>query len=39
MERVTQDMVDTEPFNGSELTAPRLTKLLLGGINRKVDKS
>jgi hypothetical protein len=34
-----RDMVDTEPYNGSELTAARLVKLLLGGINRKVDRS
>ena len=32
-------MVDTEPFTSGELTAVRLTKLLLGGINRKIDKS
>lgn len=32
-------MIDTEPYNPSEVTAPRLTKLLLGGINRKVDKN
>jgi Mg-chelatase subunit ChlD len=34
-----RDMVDTEPFTNGELTATRLTKLLLGGINRKIDKS
>jgi len=34
-----RDIVDTEPYNGAELTAPRLVKLLLGGINRKVDRS
>jgi len=34
-----RDMVDTEPYTTGELTAARLTKLLLGGINRKVDKS
>jgi hypothetical protein len=34
-----RDMVDTEPFTNGELTAVRLTKLLLGGINRKIDKS
>jgi len=34
-----RDMVDTEPYTGAELTAPRLIKLLLGGINRKVDRS
>lgn len=34
-----RDIVDTEPYAGSELTAVRMTKLLIGGINRKVDKS
>ncbi|KAF9782212.1 hypothetical protein BJ322DRAFT_1111094 [Thelephora terrestris] len=34
-----RDIVDTEPFYNCEVTAVRLTKLLLGGINRKVDKS
>jgi hypothetical protein len=34
-----RDMVDTEPFVGGDLTAVRLTKLLLGGINRKIDRS
>jgi len=34
-----RDMVDTEPCTGGEVTASRLTKLLLGGINRKIDKS
>jgi len=32
-------MVDTGACSGGEVTAPRLTKLLLGGINRKVDKA
>lgn len=39
MTRTPQDMVDTEPFSNGEVTAARLTKLLLGGINRKIDKS
>jgi len=34
-----RDMVDTEPYTNGDLTATRLTKLLLGGINRKVDRS
>jgi Mg-chelatase subunit ChlD len=32
-----RDMVDTEPYTTGELSAAKLTKLLLGGINRKVD--
>ena len=32
-------MVDTEPYTAGDVTAPRLAKLLLGGINRKIDKS
>jgi len=32
-------MVDTEPFVAAELTTVRLIKLLLGGINRKIDNS
>jgi len=34
-----RDMVDTEPYTGGDLTAARLAKLLLGGINRKIDRS
>ena len=34
-----KDMIDTEPYSGGEVTAARLIKLLLGGINRKVDRS
>lgn len=34
-----RDIVDTEPFSGGILTAARLAKLLLGGINRKIDRS
>lgn len=30
-------MVDTEPFTGGEVTAARLAKLMVGGINRKID--
>jgi len=35
-----RDMVDTTPFTmtGGELTAEMLTKILLGGINRRVDR-
>ncbi|TFK55409.1 hypothetical protein OE88DRAFT_1651714 [Heliocybe sulcata] len=32
-----RDMVDTTPYKG-ELTVERLTKILLGGINRRVDR-
>ncbi|KZT29376.1 hypothetical protein NEOLEDRAFT_1153908 [Neolentinus lepideus HHB14362 ss-1] len=32
-----RDMVDTTPYTG-ELTVERLTKILLGGINRRVDR-
>lgn len=32
-------MVDTTPFvDGEHLNAPMLTKILLGGINRRVDR-
>jgi hypothetical protein len=34
-----QDIVDTEPFTRGGLTGARLVKLLLGGINRKIDMS
>ncbi|KAF9651715.1 hypothetical protein BDM02DRAFT_3110160 [Thelephora ganbajun] len=34
-----RDIVDTEPYVEGEVTAARLTKLLLGGINRKIDRS
>ena len=35
-----QDIVDTTPFTmtGGVLTAEMLTKILLGGINRRVDR-
>jgi hypothetical protein len=33
-----QDMVDTTPYTGGELNAEILTKILLGGINRRVDR-
>jgi hypothetical protein len=35
-----QDIVDTTPFTmtGGQLTAEMLTKILLGGINRRVDR-
>jgi len=32
-----QDMVDTEMCNHSEISAPRLAKLLLGPINKRWD--
>lgn len=34
-----RDMVDTERYSGGPVTGSRLTKLLLGGINRKIDKT
>ncbi|EIM83220.1 uncharacterized protein STEHIDRAFT_133182 [Stereum hirsutum FP-91666 SS1] len=35
----SRDMVDTTPFvDGEHLNAPMLTKILLGGINRRVDR-
>ena len=33
-----QDMVDTTSYTGQQLTAETLTKILLGGINRRVDR-
>jgi len=33
-----RDIIDTEPYTAGDVTAPRLTKLLLGGINRKIDR-
>jgi len=33
-----RDMVDTTPYTGQQLTADVLTKILLGGINRRVDR-
>ncbi|KAF9235581.1 hypothetical protein BU15DRAFT_51245 [Melanogaster broomeanus] len=33
-----RDMVDTTPYLGIELTAEMLIKILLGGINRRVDR-
>ncbi|KIJ56505.1 hypothetical protein M422DRAFT_22667 [Sphaerobolus stellatus SS14] len=33
-----RDMVDTTPYDGKALTTESLGKILLGGINRKVDK-
>ncbi|PVF96352.1 hypothetical protein CPB86DRAFT_787101 [Serendipita vermifera] len=33
-----RDIVDTTPYSGSELDATALTKILLGGINRRVDR-
>lgn len=34
-----RDMVDTEQYSDGPVTGSRLTKLLLGGINRKIDKA
>jgi len=34
-----RDMVDTTPYTGGRLTAEMLTKILLGGINRRVDRA
>jgi hypothetical protein len=33
-----QDIVDTTPYTGSALDATALSKALLGGINRRVDR-
>ncbi|KDQ64206.1 hypothetical protein JAAARDRAFT_52188 [Jaapia argillacea MUCL 33604] len=33
-----RDMVDTTPFSGASLDGEILTKILLGGINRRVDR-
>ncbi|KDN35708.1 hypothetical protein RSAG8_11387, partial [Rhizoctonia solani AG-8 WAC10335] len=33
-----RDIVDTRPFNGKKLTAEALIAMLLGGINRRVDR-
>ncbi|QRW06363.1 von willebrand factor type A domain protein [Ceratobasidium sp. AG-Ba] len=33
-----RDIVDTRPYTGQPLTAERLITMLLGGINRRVDK-
>lgn len=33
-----RDMVDTTPYTGGALTADILAKILLGGVNRRVDK-
>ncbi|QRV92261.1 von willebrand factor type A domain protein [Ceratobasidium sp. AG-Ba] len=33
-----RDIVDTRPYTGQQLTAERLITMLLGGINRRVDK-
>ncbi|KAL5487981.1 hypothetical protein ACEPAI_6089 [Sanghuangporus weigelae] len=33
-----RDMVDTTPYNGGSLDSELLIKILLGGINRRVDK-
>lgn len=39
MKRMQKDIVDTQPYINGEVTAPSLAKLLLGGINRKIDES
>ncbi|KAH7909731.1 hypothetical protein BJ138DRAFT_1114713 [Hygrophoropsis aurantiaca] len=33
-----RDIVDTTPYSGEQLTAEMLIKILLGGINRRVDR-
>jgi hypothetical protein len=33
-----RDIVDTTPYSGHQLDAQTLTKILLGGINRRVDR-
>lgn len=33
-----RDMVDTTPYSGGQVDSQMLTKILLGGINRRVDK-
>ena len=33
-----RDIVDTTPYTGHSLDATTLTKILLGGINRRVDR-
>ncbi|KAH7930625.1 hypothetical protein BV22DRAFT_1000161 [Leucogyrophana mollusca] len=36
--RGVRDIVDTTPYFGTQLTAEMLIKILLGGINRRVDR-
>ncbi|KAH7922055.1 hypothetical protein BV22DRAFT_1037917 [Leucogyrophana mollusca] len=36
--RGIRDIVDTTPYSGEQLTAETLIKILLGGINRRVDR-
>jgi hypothetical protein len=38
-EAAPKDIVDTTPYNGKELGADSIVKILLGGINRRVDRS
>ena len=38
MEPNFKDMVDTEPYTDGLINAAKLVKLLLGSINRKIDK-
>lgn len=33
-----RDIVDTTPYNGGNLSAELIVKILLGGINRRVDR-
>ncbi|TXT12838.1 hypothetical protein VHUM_01239 [Vanrija humicola] len=33
-----RDMVDTVPYNGEEMSAKLIVKVLLGGINRRLDR-
>lgn len=34
---MSQDIVDCTPYIGGPITANMITKILLGGINRRVD--
>ena len=34
---ILQDIVDTVPHTGADLTSKELVKILVGAINRKVD--
>lgn len=33
-----RDMVDTVPYNGEAMSATLIVKVLLGGINRRIDR-
>ncbi|KAG8699092.1 hypothetical protein FRC09_006841 [Ceratobasidium sp. 395] len=36
--KTVKDIVDTRPYTGKRLTAELLVTMLLGGINRRIDK-